>query len=257
MDKATYLRNKEKATAEQAVFKRENLCFKCHWPQKPCLCQQIQPFETETFFVLLMHPMEAKKERLGTGRISHATVKNSQIFVDVDFTEHRGVNAIIHDPKNLCMVLYPGQNAINLSSDDISPLLEAKQSGRRLVLFLIDATWQCANKIITYSQNIKTLPRLSFTVSQESIFEIKEQPEKHFLSTLESIHVFLTEAHRRGLECLPASPQNNLISVFQYIINFSLECALDPSRSKYRGVITGYTKREDRTRNKKKQLHSI
>ena len=222
-------------------------CYSCRWPEAHCLCPRIKPFDTDTRFVILMHPKEYKREKNGTGHICRATLRNSAIIMGVDFTENPEVNALIADPGNLCLVLYPGERSLNISRDDVSPLLEAKRSGRKLVLFLIDGTWQCAKKMMTLSRNVRALPRLSFTATHESIFEIKEQPAAYCLSTLESIHHFLGEADRRGLESLPARPQDNLLDVFKSTIDFMLACALDPSRSRYRqGTPTGYTRREDR-----------
>ncbi len=256
MDKTTYLQRKQQAEAERAVFKKETTCLTCRWIRENCLCHLMKPFDTETRFVILMHPMEAKKEKLGTGRIVHAIVQNSEIIVGIDFTEDRRVNALIHDPENFCMALYPGAKSLNISSDDVTPLRDSKKSGRRLVLFLLDGTWQCAKKMIKQSENIRGLPRLSFSPQRESVFTIKEQPADFCLSTLESIHYFLGEADRRGLESLPGQPQDNLMVVFKHMIDFMLACALDPNRSTYRLTKTGYSKKEDRTR-RKQSMRSI
>ncbi len=249
MDKATYLQLKQKQ--EPVTYKRENTCYQCFWIKEYCLCHLIKPFATDTRFVLLMHPMEAKKEKLGTGRVTHAALMNSDIIVGIDFTHNAQVNALIQDPQNFCLVLYPGEKSLNISTDDISPLLELKNLGRKLILFLIDGTWPCAKKMMTLSQNIRSLPRLSFTANHESIFRIKEQPAEYCLSTLESIHFFLGEAHRRGLENLPHIPQDNLLVVFKAMIDFMLACALDPARSNYRGIKKGYTTKEERQKRKK------
>lgn len=256
MDKATYLIRKQKRESEQVVFKKENTCYNCFWIRENCLCHLMKPFDTETRFIILMHPMEAKKEKLGTGRISHAIVRNSEIIVGIDFSENERVNALIRDPDNLCMSLYPGAKALNISTDDVSPSIESKKSGRRLVLFLLDGTWNCAKKMITRSWNIRSLPRISFTAPHESIFTIKQQPAAFCLSTLESIHFYLGEAHRREVEHLPENPQDNLIAVFRHMINFMLWCAVDPARPTYRGDKTGYTKKENR-RPRKQTMRKI
>jgi len=256
MDKQTYLRRRQAQNAERAVFKKENTCYNCFWIRENCLCHLMKPFATETRFVILMHPMEARKEKLGTGRICRAILPNSEIIVGIDFTENAQVNALLQDPENLCMALYPGAKALNITTDDVAPLIKTKKSGRRLVLFLLDGTWNCAKKMITKSWNIRSLPRISFTALHESIFTIKQQPAPFCLSTLESIHFYLKEAHRRGVEHLPGNPQDNLIAVFQHMIDFMLRCAVDPARPTYRGNKTGYTKREDR-RPRKQTMRKI
>jgi DTW domain-containing protein YfiP len=109
--------------------------------------------------------------------------------------------------------------------------------------------------MMTQSLNVRALPRISFSATGESIFEIKEQPAPWCLSTLESIHRFLDEADRRGLESLPGRPQDTLLNVFRSMIEFSLECAKDPTKSRYRGNngAMGYSERA--TRKKRKVTH--
>lgn len=248
MDKATYLQKKLEQKESLVSFKREAFCFNCFRLQKNCLCLLIKPFDTKTHFVILMHPMEAKKEKMGTGRISIACLKNSSMFTGIDFTEDNAVNSIISDSQNYCMVLYPGDKSLNISSDDIAPLQDLQN--RRLVVFLIDGTWPCAKKMMKLSQNINTLPRVSFTATHESLFSIKEQPAEFCLSTLESIHFFLSESTRRGLEKLDGC-QDNMIDVFKEMINFQIECALNPSLSSYRKSNGGYSTKTERTKSKK------
>lgn len=248
MDKATYLQKKNEQKESIVTFKREEFCFKCFRLQKNCLCHLIKPFNTQTHFVLLIHPMEAKKEKMGTGRISIACLKNSEMITGIDFSEDSAVNALIEDPNNHCMVLYPGDKSLNISSDDLAPLQNL--GNKRLVVFLIDGTWPCAKKMMKLSNNINSLPRVSFTSTHESLFVIKEQPAEFCLSTLESIHFFLSESERRGLEKLEGQ-QDNMIEVFKEMINFQIECALNPSLSSYRKSSGGYSKKEERSKPKK------
>lgn len=248
MDKATYLQRKLELKNNEEKFKREEFCFKCFRLQKNCLCHLIKPFETSVHFVLLMHPMEAKKEKMGTGRITLACLKNSQMIVGIDFTEAPQVNALINDPKNHCMVLYPGEKAINVTSDDVTPLKTLRD--KRLVVFLIDGTWPCAKKMMKLSKNIHSLPRVSFTATHESLFAIKEQPADYCLSTLESIHFFLSELERRGLENLE-SRQDNMLDVFKFMVEFQLKCAADPTLPSYRNQKGGYSDKKERKKSKK------
>jgi DTW domain-containing protein YfiP len=252
MDKATYLRLK-KEREENALSQRhakESFCFKCHRLEKLCLCYLIKPFSTKVKFVILMHPMEAKKEKMGTGRIVLATLIDSQMIMGVDFTEDQQVNALINDPNNYCMVMYPGEKSVNISEHDITPLLDHQKSQKRLIVFLIDGTWPCAKKMMMLSQNIKNLPRVSFTAHHTSIFEIKEQPADYCLSTLESIHFFIKECNRRGLENT-ASVEDQLIVTFKAMIDFQIKCSTDPNLSHYTRGRLGYSKKEERVRAKK------
>lgn len=253
MDKTTYLKIKADRlkAIEDSKHPRESFCFKCHRLQKNCLCNLMKPFDTKIRFVILMHPMEAKKEKMGTGRISLAMLKNSYMIMGVDFTEDVEVNNLINDPNNYCLTMYPGERSLNISEHDVAPITDLLDAKKNIIIFLIDGTWPCAKKMMRLSKNIKALPRISFTATHTSIFEIKEQPADYCLSTLESIHFFIQECNRRGIEeTLKAEDQ--MITVFKAMINYQMECALNPGLSSYkRGSKLGYSKKEDRVKAKK------
>lgn len=198
-----------------------------------------------------MHPMEAKKEKMGTGRISLAMLSNSRMIMGVDFTEDTEVNQLINDPDNYCLTMYPGERSLNVSDHDVTPLKNLLSEKKNVIVFLIDGTWPCAKKMMRLSKNIRALPRVSFTATHTSIFEIKEQPADYCLSTLESIHFFIQECNRRGVE-ETHQKEDLMITVFKEMINFQKECALNPSLSSYkRGSKLGYSKKEDRKKAKK------
>jgi len=252
MDKETYLKiKKERLDALEAQkHKREEFCYTCFRLQTNCLCHLIKPFMTDFHFVILIHPMEAKKEKMGTGKISRASLLNSSMIMGVDFTEDSEVNDLIKNPDNHCMVMYPGNSAINVTEGDVKPLLDLKTQGKKLVIFLIDGTWPCAKKMMRLSKNLHSLPRISFTAHHKSIFEIKEQPADYCLSTLESIQFFIQECNRRGLESTDKQ-EDQMLEVFKAMIAFQIKCAEDPTLNTYRKRPGGFTKKEDRIRAKK------
>lgn len=250
MDKYTYQKIKEERLRVSKNYAREDYCFDCVRLKKNCLCHLVKPFLTEIYFVLLLHPMEAKKEKMGTGKLSKLSLLNSHLITGVDFSKDEEVNSLINDPKNYCMVLYPGKNALNISENDPTPLFNKKNLGLRLVVFLIDGTWPCAKKMMRQSLNLQALPRVSFTANHTSIFEIKEQPADFCLSTIESIHFFIQECNRIGLEKTNGC-ENHMIDVFKAMIDFQIKCSLDPELSSYTKGELGYSKREDRIRPKK------
>ena len=250
MDIISYKKIKEEKLKSEIKFPREDFCFQCVRLKTNCLCPLIHPFRTDIFFVLLLHPMEAKKEKMGTGKLSRLSLMNSHIIIGVDFSAIVEVNNLLNDARNYCMILYPGKNALNISEDDPLPLFEQKRKGLRLVVFLIDGTWPCAKKMMRQSKNIQILPRVSFTSRNTSIFEIKEQPADFCLSTIESIHFFIKECNRVGLENT-GGLENQMICVFKAMIDFQIKCSLDPNLSSYTKGELGYSKKEDRIRPKK------
>lgn len=253
MDKSTYLKIKLERDQKinESRFAKEDFCYKCHRLQKLCLCHLIIPFDTQFRFVILMHPMEAKKEKIGTGRVCLAGLKNSQMIMGIDFTDDSEVNDLINDPNNACYTLYPGEKAINVSEGDVSLLKNQIDSKKNIIVFLIDGTWPCAKKMMKLSKNINSLPRVSFTPKNESIFEIKEQPADYCLSTLESIHFFIQECNRRELE-RTQNAEDNLIDVFKSMIKYQVECAVDPTKSNYRNRNgKGFSQKTERVKSKK------
>jgi DTW domain-containing protein YfiP len=128
-----------------------------------------------------MHTKEFRKIKNGTGIFSHRALVNSELFVGIDFSHHQRVSEIVADKNNNCYILYPSKDSIFINEEKIM------QEGKTTVIFLIDATWACAKKIMRVSQNIRHLPRLSFYHDSLSAFHIKAQPDAVCLSTIESI----------------------------------------------------------------------
>lgn len=254
MDKATYLKLKQQRLERQQelAFPKEDFCYECFRLSKNCLCHLIKPFSTKIKFVILMHPMEAKKEKIGTGRICLASLMNSQMIMGIDFTHDQEVNDLINDKNNACFTMYPGEHSINVSEGDVGELIEIQKSQKQIVVFLIDGTWPCAKKMMRLSKNINSIPRVSFTPKHPSIFDIKEQPADFCLSTLESIHFFIDECNRRGLDQTDKDHDQMLV-VFKEMINFQIQCATNPSLSHYSrgGAGEGYSAREDRKKSQK------
>lgn len=205
------------------------MCYRCFWPKALCWCSSIQPMETRTHFVFLMHPKEFKEEKAGTGRLTHLCLSNSRIHCGVGFDEHEEVQALLRDPANFPVLVYPGPTALNLSRGQLTP---ESLGSRRLVVFLLDGTWSCARKMLRLSPSLQRLPRVMFTPSQPSRFVIKQQPEAGCLSTLEATHELLRALEASGLDrySLPAQ----LLGLFDRMQQFQIECAADPTRTGYR-----------------------
>jgi DTW domain-containing protein YfiP len=184
---------------------------------------------TETRFVFLMHPKEFKREKAGTGRLTHLCLPQSEIQVGVAFDEHPGVRRILADPSNHVVLLYPGRTAVNLSEPEANvPMAPDKQ----LVVLVLDATWSCARKMLKLSPGLQCLSRVMFTPSAPSRFVIKQQPFEGCLSTLESTCELLMAMNARGLEDVP-EPER-LLGVLDRMQALQVACARDPDRGGYR-----------------------
>ena len=185
--------------------------------------------ETRTRFVFLMHPKEFKQEKAATGRLAHLCLAGSEIHVGIGFDDHGAVQALIEDPLNYPVLLYPGRTALNLSRGGLSP---DDLAGRRLVIFLLDGTWSLARKMLRLSPSLQRMPRILFTPSQPSRFVIKQQPHASCLSTLEATHELLTLLEGLGLD--EYRDPGQLLRLFDQMQDFQIRCATDPSRGGYR-----------------------
>lgn len=184
---------------------------------------------TSTRFVFLMHPKEYKQEKAATGRLTHLCLANSELHVGVGFDEHTAVQSLLRDPQFFPVLLYPGPDARNLSAGGLAP---AELGGRTLLVFLLDATWSCARKMLRLSPGLGRLPRIGFTPSGPSRFVIKQQPQAGCLSTLEAVHGTLAALEPAGLDRYPDPTQ--LPGLLARMQEFQLRCAADPGRAGYR-----------------------
>lgn len=194
-------------------------CYKCYRPLTSCMCSYVKPIETKTKFVILMHPKEFKKTKNGTGHLTHLSLPNSELYVDVDFSEHTAVNTLIASNINTCFVLYPGKNSININTQKI------ESNGKQIVIFIIDSTWPCSVKMLRLSRNLQQLPRLSFTHTKTSQFQIKEQPKEYCLSTIESTQTILELLNAQGLEQIGEAALNGFLNPFLSMIDYQIRCA--------------------------------
>lgn len=208
------------------------MCYRCFWPQALCWCASLRPMATRTRYVFLMNPKEFKEEKAGTGRLTHLCLPNSELHMGKGFDDHERVQALIADPANFPVLLYPGREAVNLSEPAHLPGFRQQLGSRQLVVFLLDATWGGARRMLNLSPTLQRLPRLLFTPSAPSRYLIKQQPAEGCLSTLEAVHELLTVLAQTGLDEYPEPEQ--LLGLFQRMQDFQIKCAADPARGGYR-----------------------
>jgi len=184
---------------------------------------------TRTHFVFLMHPKEFKREKAGTGRLTHLCLRSSEIVMGAAFANDERVQTLIADPANYPVLVYPGEGARNLSAGELPP---AELGNRRPVVFLLDATWSGARKMLRLSPNLQVLPRVMFTPQHGSRYIIKQQPQEGCLSTLEATHELLIALAASGLD--DYEDREQLLTLFGRMQDYQIRCASDPTRTGYR-----------------------
>ena len=203
------------------IYGDREKCYKCYRPKSSCMCKYIEPFETNTKFVILMHPKEFKKVKNNTGFFTHLTLKNSELFIGIDFNDHKRINEIMASHESF--ILYPSEDAIDISAQNPN-----NNKDRSLAIFIIDSTWSCAKQIFEKSDNLKTLKHLSFTTSRTSKYQIKEQPESNYLSTIESTHHVVELLDSWGVENVDKKDLDGFLEPFYEMIKYQKKLIQNP-----------------------------
>ncbi len=221
-------------------------CYKCRRPSTTCVCTHINAIQTNTHFVILMHPKEYKKEKNGTGHMTNLQLENSEIIVGVDFTNNKRVNAILNQANSTSFLLYPGKDSFNLSTGNSAAIHTLM--GITPYLFLLDGTWPCARKMLKLSKNLQQLKRVSFDNKIASKFIFKQQPEALCLSTIESVFTVLNLLKESKFE---KCDTKDFLMPFEKMIAHQLLYILNPEEKYDHSV----EKREMLPKNRYKKNH--
>ncbi len=201
-------------------------CYECYRPKSSCMCELFECIQTQSKFVILMHPKEFKKVKNNTGRFTHKSLPNSELFMGIDFSNHRRINEIIETHESY--ILFPSQNAINLTHQ------KPPSSQKKMAIFLIDSTWACAKKIFTQSTNLQSLAHMSFETTTPSAYEIKVQPQEHFLSTMESTLTVLKLLKKWQIEAIEDEKLSRFLTPFHAMIHYQKELISNPKTNAVR-----------------------
>ena len=137
-----------------------------------------------TKIVLLIHDKEWRRQKSGTGRLACLNLAGAELIPGLGFDDHPRVRQLMGDPAKRCVLLYPGENAVDLSSEPfpaealglVSTGERPRTAHKQLVVFIIDATWSCSRGVLRASPGLLTLPRLMFRPREKSRWIIKKQP---------------------------------------------------------------------------------
>jgi DTW domain-containing protein YfiP len=195
------------------------------------MCGYVNPIETKTKFVILMHPKEFKKVKNGTGHLTHLSLKNSELFVGIDFTNNGAINEIISTYQSY--ILYPSKDAINISVKSID-FEKNIDNTKDMAIFIIDSTWACSLKMIRESKNLQNIKHISFETSRVSQFKIKEQPAEYCLSTIESTLIVLELLKKWEIESLHKDDLDKFLNPFYKMIDYQIECIENSFRNAVR-----------------------
>ncbi|MBZ4400480.1 DTW domain-containing protein [Myxococcus sp. MISCRS1] len=183
-----------------------SLCLRCHRPESACYCSQLPPrLDTRTRVVFLQHPRE-RRVAIGTARMAHLALANSEIHQGVDFTGHSRLEELAKDPDSVA-VLFPGEDAISVEDARARP---------PKTLIVVDGTWPQAKKVVSRNPVLAGLPRIGFVPRRPSNYRIRAEPADHCVSTIEAVVEIL------GL--LEGQPEkfDTMLRAFEYMVDTQL-----------------------------------
>ena len=80
-----------------------------------------------------MHPKEYRKTKNGTGHMTNNSLENCELYVGIDFTNHKRVNELLNDDNYESFILYPDLNSIKLNTQKLP-------TEKKALIFIIDST---------------------------------------------------------------------------------------------------------------------
>ena len=210
------------------IKNQREICYKCYRKKNLCICEHlINPINTNTKFVILMHPKEFRKTKNGTGHMTNNSLENCELYVGIDFTNHKRVNELLNNKTYEAFILYPDVNSIKLNTQKLP-------NEKKALIFIIDSTWPCSKKILRLSINLHNLRKVSFEHNKSSQFKIKTQPNQYCLSTIESTLCLLEQLNLQNIENIPSKSLENFLKPFEQMVDYQVKCAFDENDVRYK-----------------------
>lgn len=194
------------------------VCYECYRPQTSCMCQYVHPIETNTQFIILMHPKEFRKTKNGTGHLTNRSLSNAQLHVGIDFKDNPAIQRVLKDERYEPFLLYPHKDAIWIDSQPL-------KTEKKIALFIIDSTWACSKKILRENPFLHKMKMISFQHNKKSNFHIKTQPQEECLSTIESTLCVIEYLNEQAHENLPRSSLESFLTPFNQMVQYQIDCA--------------------------------
>jgi len=185
---------------------------------RACYCRELSPVPTRTRVVLLQHPRE-RRVAIGTARIAHLGLSNSELHLGVDFSRDEAVRAVAEGRRGRAAVLYPVEGARPLETF----------RGELDALVVVDGTWTQAKKVLERNPVLASLPRVRLAPSRPGNYRIRKEPAAHCLSTVEAVVDALSQ--------LEGEPERfgPLLRAFERMVDLQIACEAErtgPSRYK-------------------------
>ena len=159
--------------------------------------------------------------------MTNNSLENCELYVGIDFSEHKRVKELLNDDKYEAFVLYPDINSIKLNTQKLP-------NDKIPLIFIIDSTWPCSKKMLRVSTNLQNLKKVSFEHTKSSQFKIKTQPNQYCLSTIESTLCLLELLNIQNIENIDSYSLEKFLEPFEKMVNYQVKCAFEEGEVRYK-----------------------
>jgi DTW domain-containing protein YfiP len=189
-------------------------------PETVCYCRHLTSINTATRVVFLQHPRE-RDVAIGTARMAHLCLPNSELHVGVDWQSSPMLARAISDPARPAALLYPGPEAIDVARQPPSG---------PITLVVVDGTWSQTKKLVRANPVLRALPRYAFRPPSPSEYRIRREPHEDCVSTIEAL------VHVLGILEGGGDRFRTLLQPFRAMVDAQIECAqrLQGARVRYK-----------------------
>ncbi|WP_441287259.1 DTW domain-containing protein [Sorangium sp. KYC3313] len=179
-----------------------DVCWRCRRPRPVCYCALLPSLPTRTRVVLLQHPRE-RKVGIGTARMTHLALPNSELHEGVVFEDDARIAALASDPTTA--LLFPGGDAPAAGGAPVRSLI------------VVDGTWSQARKMLALNPRLASVRRIGVTPRAPGNYRIRKEPRPECLATVEAVASALA-----ALEGEPAR-FDEMLRAFTFMVDRQIE----------------------------------
>ncbi len=147
-------------------------CPRCALHQPLCLCDAIEPLDTATRVVVVVHGKEAARTS-NSGRLVPMTLRRGELHQRDPRTG--ALDLDLADDDRRAVLLYP------MATEVLAP------GPRRLTLVVPDGNWSQARKMARRVPGLAALPRVCLPPGEPSRFRLRSHPDPRRVSTFEAV----------------------------------------------------------------------
>ena len=172
------------------------VCPRCTKPLAICICDRIEPVQTQLRVVMLQHPQE-DDEILGTAKLVELTLPNAQTRGGLSWGSLDHALGTKDADKDRWAVLAAAKLQVEIPEEAKSrPVLVIDRKGRLRDLqrhgldgiIVLDGTWSQAKTLWWRNAWLLRLPRVVLTPREPSMYgRLRKEPRRDYVSTLEAI----------------------------------------------------------------------